>query len=98
MNDHYAAFRRAHGLWVDENNTFHAGVFADSPHAVNMEPASFVGWLAGTEYGDDTAYWETVELSDDAAMEFMDEPMFVLYGEADGEDAYRATEARVGAL
>lgn len=88
--DHYDAFRRAHGLWADDTGQFFAGVFADSPHAVRCEPASFVGWISGTEYADDEEFWVTVELTDEEAIDFMERDGFVLYGEADGEAAFTA--------
>lgn len=103
--DHYDAFRRAHGLWADDDGNFFAGVFADSPHAVGVDgmearlasgatftvkPASFVGWIAGTEYADDEEFWATVALTDVESIAFMERDGFVLYGEPDGEAAFRA--------
>lgn len=93
--DHYDAFRRAHGLWVDDDGNFFAGVFADSPHAVTMTPASFVGWIAGTEYANDEDFWMTVALSDVESIAFMERDGFVLYGEPDGDAAYTAYERRI---
>ncbi len=97
VNVHYDAFRRAHGLWA-VNGEFFAGCFADSPSAVLGEDADWVGWIAGTEYEDDTEWWATVPLSDVESIEFMERDGFVLYGTEEAEAAFEAAETRIGAL
>lgn len=93
--DHYEMFRRAHGMWADMAGQFFVGVFADSPHAIEMKPVSFVGWIAGTEYEDDEEFWKTKPLTDVESIEFMETDGFVLYGETDGAAAFAAAEARM---
>jgi hypothetical protein len=88
-------FRRAHGLWADGDGNFFHGVFADSPSAVLMTPASFVGWLAGTEYEDDREFWATKALTDVESIAFMERDGFVLFGSAEGDAAFAAAEARL---
>lgn len=88
--DVYGAFRRAHGLWLTPEGVYETGVWADSPGATfpgfPRDGYRFVGWIAGTEYGDDEAYWETVELTFEEAAEFAANPAFVGYHEASGAE------------
>jgi hypothetical protein len=94
--DHYESFRRAHGLWAVDGVFYH-GVYADSPTACDPTAiaAGFVGWIAGTEYADDTDWWRTEALTDVESIDFMQRDGFVLYGEPDGEAAHQAAQARM---
>lgn len=93
----YTGFRRAVGVWTVVRNgavVFETGEWADSPAAVNMESATFVGWIAGTEDGNGTGF--TFRLTASAFAEFLLADGFVTYGSDEAVAAAETFKTLIG--